>query len=568
MSSSFEDLKRRFEGGEAPNHHGLLPPSPPAATLEDRRKAVVPLKPKQDSGTMSLGRRAGGRALAAVVTPPPVLVARPSQRESASSPSPSISPRPDPPPARPVSPRPAPVASAAEPAPVTPPPRPPKKKNELNSTREQQLEQKILELQQTHLQLVERLATFEKHALEELRSSGGGVGNGRETGQGSQKTGDLLSKLRGKKERNQKKKEARDALDATVDMDTEFWSPKGKGKLKLDMSKLEILHPLTRDVGGSLCRLFVCEIDGFCCVMKELDIAFARELNANLVKTFESEVVFLEQLPAHQNIVRYLGHTFDHEKGRARLFMTKYALSLRDEIVRRKAGIGNVTSGATWCSCCPKCAHVTSGPVSPVYFSLSEIARVMLDIAQGLYFLHFNQVLHRDLKSDNVFVKLGPEGEIVRLLIGDFDTAKNMKELSNRHSTAGTPGYIAPEVWKREDGNVMYTYAADIYSFGILMFETLCFRRPFEGSRGIAIQEQLLDSKKTFQDLTRDFTKAQIDEYHPMLQLFSQCCTVEPGERATISFIIMSLKNIIAQCGGGSLSPRSPTQRPRAGTVK
>ncbi len=112
-------------------------------------------------------------------------------------------------------------------------------------------------------------------------------------------------------------------------------------------------------------------------------------------------MVFLEQLPTHPNIVRYLFHTFDHEKGRARLFMTKYALSLRDEIVRRKAGVGDVAAMQWACGCCPKCATLKPGAhaLPPLHFSVVEAAQILLDIAQGLYFLHFHQILHRDLKS-------------------------------------------------------------------------------------------------------------------------------------------------------------------------
>jgi serine/threonine protein kinase len=415
------------------------------------------------------------------------------------------------------------------------------------------------------LQLVEKLATYEQRAHDEMRGSGGNALGLERPSMAS----DLMSKLRRKLEKSQKKKDAMEVLHATEEMDAEFWSPKSaKRKVKLDMEKMEILHPLTKDVGGSLCRLHVCEIDGFVCVMKELDIAFAKELNASLVRTFESEVVFLEQLPAHPNIVRYLFHTFDHETGRARLFMTKYAMSLRDEIVRRKAGVGDVTSGVSWCGCCPKCAVVEhapgDSPPAPLYLNLVEAARILLDIAQGLYFLHFHSVLHRDLKSDNIFVKLGPDGQMSRLLIGDFDTAKSLKDLNNRSSTAGTPGYIPPEVWSREDGQVSFSFAADVYSFGVIIFEVLSFRRPFEGLRGLAIQAEMADAKKTYADLVRDFSKAQLDAYHPLLQLFSQCCAIEPGERPTVSFVIMSLKNILAQAG--LVSPRSPNSvgRPRA----
>lgn len=299
---------------------------------------------------------------------------------------------------------------------------------EVQSSREAMLEQKILDLQREQLLLVERLSTYELYAINDeshhaLRNSTGAAGappgspaaggmgstsfaSGAGSGSGSIKLsgGDILNKLRGnlssKLEKSQKKKEAQQALDSGGDMDVDFWSRKNsKRRIKLDLEKMEILHPLTKEVGGSLARLHVVEVDGLVCVMKELDIAFARELNANLVRTFEAEVQFLENLPVHPNIVRYLFHTFDHEKGRARLFMTQYALSLRDEIVRRKLGIGNVASGMSWCSCCPKCSHVQSGSSKPLGFTLIEAARVLLDIAQGLTFLHSHSVLHRDLSK-------------------------------------------------------------------------------------------------------------------------------------------------------------------------
>jgi serine/threonine protein kinase len=112
---------------------------------------------------------------------------------------------------------------------------------------------------------------------------------------------------------------------------------------------------------------------------------------------FDTEVQFLETLPSHPNIVRYLFHHFDHEKGRARLFMTKYSSSLRDVIVRRSLGIGDPLSGVDWCKCCPKCTHVHTLNAPPLHFSLLEAASILLDIAQGVQFLHFNQILHRDL---------------------------------------------------------------------------------------------------------------------------------------------------------------------------
>ena len=136
----------------------------------------------------------------------------------------------------------------------------------------------------------------------------------------------------------------------------------------------------------------------------------------------------------------------------------------------------------------------------------------------------------------------------MRACIADFDTAKSMRQMHKRISTAGTPGYIAPEVWSRtNEEESPYTYSADVYSFGILIFETLTFSRPFETLRGLAIQEQLLDSKKTYENLVSKLTKTQCNQYDPLLRLFSQCCAIDPGERPTVSFLIMALKNIVGE---------------------
>jgi hypothetical protein len=98
---------------------------------------------------------------------------------------------------------------------------------------------------------------------------------------GSASSTDLLGKLRGKikesKKESKARKEQKEALEESGGMDTEFWNQKQR-KLRLDLSRMQILEPLVEAV----------EVDGFVCVMKELDIGFAKELNVNLVKTFES----------------------------------------------------------------------------------------------------------------------------------------------------------------------------------------------------------------------------------------------------------------------------------------
>ena len=75
------------------------------------------------------------------------------------------------------------------------------------------------------------------------------------------------------------------------------------------------------------------------------------------------------------------------------------------------------------------------------HFTPSQIVRYLIDIVAGLSFLHERPIIHRDLKSDNVFVTLNERKEISNLAIGDFDRAKMLTQ-GTENVTVGTPGWI------------------------------------------------------------------------------------------------------------------------------
>lgn len=97
-------------------------------------------------------------------------------------------------------------------------------------------------------------------------------------------------------------------------------------------------------------------------------------------------------------------------------------------------------------------------------FTDLEILRMGKDICSALIFCHSLNILHRDIKPDNIyrnengFYKLGDFG-VSRIL----DTAQK----SSRKKSAGTRAYMAPEQYKGED----YDFRADIYSLGLVMYE-------------------------------------------------------------------------------------------------
>ncbi len=121
-------------------------------------------------------------------------------------------------------------------------------------------------------------------------------------------------------------------------------------------------------------------------------------------------------------------------------------------------------------------ARLAHGPM-PV----ADACTILEGISRALEAAHAQDIIHRDLKPDNVFlhqVENGPQ--IVKLL--DFGIAKLVRvtpgtERTQTGNMLGTPRYIAPE----QARGVNVDPRADIYSLGVMAFEMLAGRAPFEG---------------------------------------------------------------------------------------
>ena len=94
------------------------------------------------------------------------------------------------------------------------------------------------------------------------------------------------------------------------------------------------------------------------------------------------------------------------------------------------------------------------------------------EIAKGLHYLHEVGIVHRDLKPENLFFENG----IVK--IGDYGLSKyiNLSRHSGQTMSVGTVHYMAPEI-----GSGSYTRGIDVYALGIIFYELLTGKVPFDG---------------------------------------------------------------------------------------
>ncbi|MEM9188040.1 MAG: protein kinase [Myxococcota bacterium] len=114
---------------------------------------------------------------------------------------------------------------------------------------------------------------------------------------------------------------------------------------------------------------------------------------------------------------------------------------------------------------------IERGPMPP-----SEVALLGVQIAQGLARAHDFDVIHRDLKPDNIFVCNPDNAPLVKIV--DFGIARSMHDprLTNAGEIFGTPQYLAPERITSIDAGP----SADLYALGTIFFEMLTGQTPFD----------------------------------------------------------------------------------------
>lgn len=130
--------------------------------------------------------------------------------------------------------------------------------------------------------------------------------------------------------------------------------------------------------------------------------------------------------------------------------------------------------------------------------SLERRLRIALQVARALDYVHARKIIHRDLKPENIHVD--PEG---RIKLVDFGVAKyEDAQLTGAGFTLGTPYYMAPE---QVLGRPL-TPRADIYSFGILLFELMTGRKPVTGETVEKIFHKILHEPLNLEPLWRPGT--------------------------------------------------------------
>jgi serine/threonine protein kinase len=122
--------------------------------------------------------------------------------------------------------------------------------------------------------------------------------------------------------------------------------------------------------------------------------------------------------------------------------------------------------------------------------------RMVSQIALGLAPAHAKQLIHRDLKPDNIFLCGTRDGDCVKIL--DFgsvrDNSTGAKKLTMLGTTIGSPYYMSPE---QAEGRDSLDHRADVWAIAAIVYESVTGQVPFAGSNGPAILLQIMNRQPT-----------------------------------------------------------------------
>ena len=147
-------------------------------------------------------------------------------------------------------------------------------------------------------------------------------------------------------------------------------------------------------------------------------------------------------------------------------------------------------------------------------FQENTIWNILIQILQGLKFLHDNKIIHRDLKSANIFLM---KNGLVK--IGDLNVSK-LAKIGKANTHTGTPYYSSPEIWIDQP----YNNKTDIWSVGCIIYEMCSLSPPFRGTSLINLYNNI--QKGVYSPIPDNYSKE-------LSYVISLMLVVDPNVRAS-----------------------------------
>jgi serine/threonine protein kinase len=165
---------------------------------------------------------------------------------------------------------------------------------------------------------------------------------------------------------------------------------------------------------------------------------------------------------------------------------------------------------------------INKNKISNIYFTELVILNYFIQIAQAIQYLHKHNIIHRDIKTANIFID-----NKNKLKLGDFGI---IKILSNNYAQTttliGTPIYMPPELYRKQRYNTKF----DIWSLGCVLYEIMTHNPPFSAKTLVDLKYKIFAGK---------YNTSQLKLYSSELRnIVSSTINTNPPTRPTIDQLL------------------------------
>ncbi|AQK63028.1 serine/threonine-protein kinase STY13 [Zea mays] len=300
------------------------------------------------------------------------------------------------------------------------------------------------------------------------------------------------------------------------------------------LGKLDIQNQIAHGTFGVVYRG---TYDGHDVAVKVLDWGHdGQDTAAKHREAFEKEVAVWQKLD-HPNVTKFVGASM----GTSQLK------------IPRKQGSTSTSSSSSSCGgrtapneCCVVVVEFQHGGTLKTLLynhrdkklSYRKVVRLALDLARGLNYLHSKKIMHRDVKAENMLLDRKRT-----LKIADFGVARVEAQSCEVTGQTGTLGYMAPEVLQGKP----YDHKCDVYSFGILLWETYCCAMAYPNYSLADISYHVV-KLGIRPDIPRCCPR-------PMADIMTRCWDGNPDNRPEMSEVVALLEKIDTGSGKGGMTP-------------
>ena len=262
---------------------------------------------------------------------------------------------------------------------------------------------------------------------------------------------------------------------------------------------------------GSYGQVIEVHVHGTLCAAKEIHQILIRHDNANHVKrSFQAECVKSSRI-LHPNIVQVLGIYYPTPRATLPwLVMEMMDTSLKGLIENReREGI-------------------------PLHFKLS----ILVDVAQGLEFLHAQDIVHRDLSSNNVLLT-----KQLVAKIADLGVAKVIEQnkMMTQTQTPGTLHFMPPEALSSKP---RYGLPVDMFSLACVALHVMSCKWPEPKDRVLEVEDSLVALTEV--QRRDEYLQSQFCNIPTLRSLIETCLHNKPEKRPKISEVCMAFKRLKA----------------------